>query len=95
MDTTRVRRDDYQTSIEGAEAVESRAENQQTALLKAFTAAGETGLTDEEAAAAAGLLGSCYWKRCGELRRAGRITFNGQTRRGGAGVSRKVSVFIA
>ena len=95
MDTTRVRKDDHQTSIEGAEAVESRAANQQAKLLQAFTRAGENGLTDEEAAAAAGLLDSCYWKRCGELRRAGRITFNGQTRRGSAGVRRKVSIFTS
>ena len=53
-----------------------RKPSQTERLLAAYAAAGETGLTDEEAAAASGLLKltlCCWWKRCGELRKAGRI----------------------
>jgi hypothetical protein len=37
-------------------------------LLVAYGIHSSIGLTDEEAAGRAGLLKSCYWKRCGELR---------------------------
>jgi hypothetical protein len=82
---------DHDTSIEGARAVNSRATSQRAVLLQEFAAAGPPGLTDEEAALAAGLTGSCYWKRCGELRRRGLIEFTDESRVGDAGVRRKVS----
>lgn len=88
----RTRRNDYDSSIEGAEAVTRRAPNQRQRLLLVFYRAGDMGLTDEEAAALAGLDGSCYWKRCGELRTVGLIAFTGQKRVGRAGVSRNISV---
>jgi hypothetical protein len=59
--------------------------------------AGENGLTDEEAAERAGLLGSCSWKRAGECRAEGWIQWHpdGSVRKGHARVNRKVSVITA
>ena len=97
----RHRVDDWYTSIEGAKSVAYRAGSQKDLLLKAFQAAYPDGLTDEEAAIAAGMaLTSCYWKRCGELRQDGLIAgitgSNGtvSTRLGSSGVHRIVSAFI-
>ena len=65
----RHRRDDWVTSITGASSVAYRAGSQKAKLLAAYEAAYPAGLTDDEAAEAAGLdVRSCYWKRCGELR---------------------------
>jgi hypothetical protein len=88
----RHRRNDYATSVVGAEAVAYRAGSQKARLLAAYRRAGGAGLSDDEAAIAAGLpLTSCYWKRCGELRQDGKILDTGQTRIGFAGVPRIVS----
>lgn len=96
----RHRRDDWDTSVAGAVAVAYRAGSQKALLLEAFRVAGPDGLTDEEAAEAAGVsMRSCFWKRCGELRQDGRIgvlrRLDGSvvTRMGGSGVSRIVSVW--
>ena len=92
----RTRRDDHATSGAGAQAVARRAPNQRLALLAQYPAAGETGLTDEEACKAAGLsLRSNYWKRCGELRADRCIeqqVVGGRevTRKGDAGVDQMV-----
>lgn len=88
----RHRSDDHETSVEGAHAVATRAPNQQFRLLRQFRRAGDMGLTDEEAADQAGLLRSCFWKRCGELREKGLIVYTESKRRGSMGVSRKVSI---
>lgn len=89
----RVRRDDYATSRAGAASVKYRAGSQKAKLLAAFN---EANMTDEEAAIAAGLsLRSCFWKRCGELRDAGFIAFNGEMRIGSAGSSCGVSEITA
>ena len=86
----RSRRGDRATSIAGARAVAYRAGSQKALLLSAYAIAGARGLTDEEAAAAAGLsIRSCYWKRCGELRQDGYIAEAGK-RPGEAGVDRIV-----
>lgn len=92
---------DWATSIEGAKSVAYRAGSQKDSLLKAFQTAYPAGLTDEEAAVAAGMaLTSCYWKRCGELRQdgfiSGLMSSNGtvSTRLGSSGVHRIVSAFI-
>ena len=71
----RARRDDHATSKAGAAAVAPRAGSQRAHLLAMYERNHwrEEGLTDEEAAERAGLLGSCYWKRCGELRDEGWI----------------------
>ena len=90
----RVHSEDHDTSIEGAEDVAGRAPNQQQRLLDQWTKVAPGSLTDEEAADLAGLERSCYWKRCGELRRAGLIEYDGSTRTGAAGVSRKTSRLV-
>ena len=84
----RDRLDDHSTSSEAADRV-TRREGASLAhvrigthrhfLLTAYNVSGD--LTDREAAAAAGLDTEtvCYWKRCGELRRAGYITWTGNT----------------
>lgn len=65
----RSRKDDWVTSIAGAESVAYRAGSQKARLLAAYEAAYPKSLTDDEACVAAGMpLTSCYWKRCGELR---------------------------
>lgn len=88
----RTRTGDYETSNEGAIKVAHRATAQARALLTMFDVNHVHGLTDEQAADAANLLQSCYWKRCGELRAQGLIEYNGETRVGLAGVRRRVSV---
>jgi hypothetical protein len=74
-------------------------DSQRGRLLLAFLAAGELGLTDEEARISAEIAEkSCWWKRCGELRAAGLIEVmrDGEefavTRVGSSGTSRIVSV---
>lgn len=89
-----VRTPDYDTSIEGAAKANETKENLQTKLLAAFHGAGPNGFTDEQAAEAAGLVDSCWWKRCGELRAQGRIAYTGDKRKGRKGVDRKVSAFV-
>ena len=70
----RHRNPDWITSIVGAERISYRSGSQKEKLLKAYREAYPAGLTDDEAAVAAGLpLTSCYWKRCGELREDGAI----------------------
>lgn len=86
----RVRTDDYPTSRAGAASVAYRAGSQKARLLAAYRAA-PGGLTDDEAARAAGIPEhACYWKRCGELRDAGLIVATGATRPGQVGVPRIV-----
>lgn len=83
----RHRTDDKPTSVAGAASVALRAGTQKARLLEVYR---QGPATDEEAAARAGLLRSCYWKRCGELREDGLIKATGETRVGEAGVSREV-----
>lgn len=90
FDHTRSRKDDHSTSTEGARDVGYRSGSQKAKLLGAYATASR-GCTDEDAAVAAGLTNTCYWKRCGELRRDGVIEqIPGETRPGSAGVSRMV-----
>lgn len=85
----RARRDDRATSKAGAAAVAPRAGSQRARLLAAYASVPEgVGLTDEQAADLADLSGSCYWKRCGELRDGGHITWTGTVAPGSAGVPR-------
>lgn len=87
----RVRRGDYPTSRAGAEAISYRAGSQKALLLEAYEAALPGGLTDEEAAKAAGIsMRACWWKRSNELRQAGKIVPTGEERPGDAGVPRIV-----
>lgn len=49
-------------------------DSQRGRLLLAYAKAGDLGLTDEDAARESGVpMRSCWWKRCGELRKAGLI----------------------
>lgn len=92
----RTRNPDHSTSVEGAESVKYRAGSQKEKLLALYKQAWPFGFTDEEAAERAGLLDSCYWKRCNELRQDGKIvpacdaSGTPYTRKGKAGVSRIV-----
>lgn len=84
---------DYDTSIAGAASIRMRRRSQQFKLLREFCIAGDTGLTDEEAADAAQVPTlSCYWRRCTDLRQLGLIEATDQRRKGEAGVPRIVSV---
>jgi hypothetical protein len=85
--TGRHRTDDKPTSVAGAASVAPRAGTQKARLLAVYH---EGPATDEEAAARAGLIRACYWKRCGELREDGLIKPTGDTRVGDAGVIRVV-----
>lgn len=73
LEGPRHRTPDHATSVEGAASVAKRAPTQKLRLLAAYDFAGERGFTDEQAAHYAGLLGSCFWKRAGELRADGHI----------------------
>lgn len=92
----RHRAGDHATSVQGAHDVVFRAGSQLHRLLVVYASAVNTGLTDEQAAERAGLLGSCWWKRSGELRQDGLIEqvldADGRevTRAGRAGVQRIV-----
>lgn len=87
--SNRTRTVDHGTSAAGARAVSFRSGTQKHRLLIAY--AETSGLTDEEAAAAARLPSSaCWWKRCSELRDVGAIEPTGETRVGAAGVPRIV-----
>jgi hypothetical protein len=75
-------------------------DNHRGRLLKAYSVLGQDhlGLTDEEAAHIAGMpVTSCWWKRCGELRKMGYIAPVPEedadtyvVRKGAAGVARMV-----
>lgn len=66
---------------------------QRDQLLLAYHWCGDLGFTDEQAAHRAGLLSSCYWKRCSELRELGYIKQpkGGPVRKGTSGVARVIS----
>jgi len=87
----RHRKNDRATSIAGAADVAYRAGSQKRKLADVYAEVYPDSLTDDEAAKMAGLLDSCYWKRCGELRQDGVITETNFTRQGRAGVQRLTS----
>jgi hypothetical protein len=97
----RTRKDDYATSIAAARTIEGKAPNQKLRMLMAFSAAGDVGYTDEEAAIHADLDGPrvCFWKRAGELREDAMIKLHPveleQVRKGSSGVIRHVWVITA
>lgn len=78
----RARNTDPVTSHLGGESVAYRSGSQKAKLLTVYYRVGGHGLTDDEAAVAAGLDRSGYWKRCSELRADGMIYALGITRRG-------------
>lgn len=93
MGPGQARRDDPLTSHLAAALIKSKATSARIRLLNAFYIARYTkGLTDEEAADAAGLsLRSEYATRCSELRRGGLLVPTGDTRLGDSGSARIVS----
>lgn len=78
------RKTDPVTSMKGARDVAPRAGSQKALLLEQYRLAYPGGLTDEEAAAAAGLHTGA-WKRCSDLRNADLIEPTGETRKSSAG----------
>jgi len=89
---TLARVSDPETSQKAAVAAERRAPSQRDRLLSAYMTAGDRGLTDEEAGAAAGLSGSGYWKRCSDLRNLGLIAPLGPVRQVSSGLMAQVCV---
>jgi hypothetical protein len=88
------RAEDYALAEPGGRAVGARAPSQKIQLLLQFREAGPEGLTDEQAGTRAGLLASCFWHRCTDLRSEGWIEFrpDGKTIKGNARVRQRVSV---
>lgn len=88
-----VRHDDPDTSRRGAADVAPRAGSQRHRLLAAYAAAGEGGLTADEAQAAAQgvALRSCYWKRVSELVHADLLEDTGLERMGDQGSLQRVN----
>jgi len=88
----RARRNGHATSQAAGDSLPCTTPAHQL-LLRQYELAGSDGLTDEEAAQLADLPAtSCWWKRCGELRKAGAIVPAGRTRAGAAGRARIVCV---
>jgi hypothetical protein len=87
----KARATDPATSHDAAEAVRVRSGTAKHKLLKAYAQAGAAGLTDEEAAVAAGLsLASEYATRCSELTKLGLLAPTDLTRVGSSGQARIV-----
>lgn len=90
------RHSDPETSKTAAGLVTARASTARVRLLEAFALdwySGRLGMTDEQAAAKAGLSPrSEYATRCSELRRSGVLEPTGETRQGQAGTPRIVSI---
>lgn len=71
---------------------EKRKIPQRDQLLLSYHWCGDLGFTDEQAAHRAGLLGTTFWKRCGECRQLGYIAplKGNPVRKGTSGVSRMI-----
>lgn len=90
FDMPKARANDPNTSKTAADFVRAKASTARVKLMTAH-AANPEGLTDEEAATAAGVsLLSEYATRCSELVRAGLLFDTGDTRLGVAGTARIV-----
>lgn len=88
------RRSDPNTSKAAGASVAMRSGSQKQILLETY-ALTTLGFTDEEAGINSGLAHRpkcCYWKRCSELRQAGLIAPNGQTRLSSVGEPQQVCV---
>lgn len=72
---------DHATSVAAAHEDPGSRSSQRVRMGQCFRNAGDTGLTDEEAAVQAGIsMRACFWKRCSELRAMGYLTPTGETR---------------
>jgi hypothetical protein len=87
------RRTDPTTSHMAADDMAPKLAGLQAALLAAFKAAGEYGLTSDEAEAAAHLHAGAR-RRVSELHAAGLITPTGGTRLGRAGKAQRVFIAV-
>jgi hypothetical protein len=87
---THARTTDPPTSKRAADSLDPRSLMHR--LARAYEAAGAAGLTDEEAAAQAGI--PTAWKRCSDLRRLGWIKTSGATRVGSSGRDQMVCVWM-
>jgi hypothetical protein len=81
------------TSVAAAEAMKPSAAKQRADVLRAITAAGTAGLTDEECQKATGLNGSSQRPRRVELFTAGLVNHAGRTRKTDSG--RDAAVWVA
>lgn len=84
---------DPPTSKRAGKKVVERAPSQAQLLLKEYALAGADGLTAEQAGELSGLAqrrSCCYWKRCGELLKAGLVEDTGLTRVSSAGEQQRV-----
>ena len=86
------RASDPSTSRKAVQSAAIRAGSQRYRLLKKYALHGANGLTDEQAGALAELNtpGTCYWKRCSELREFGYIEPLGLTRLASTGEQQMV-----
>ena len=85
----------YSTSVEADSHMTPSAPTLRAKLLEMYVKAGNDGLTDDEAARDAGVLDTCYWKRCHELRQQGLIVNTGRKRIGLSGRKRIVCAPVA
>ena len=85
------RRTDPSTSHAASVLIRAKDTTSKPRLLVVFSEKLPDGLTDEEAAHAAGLINTEYSKRCGELRKRGFLELTGEERPGASGQPRVVS----
>jgi hypothetical protein len=90
FDAPLARAADPATSHQAGHEVKDSRKTLARALLAAYRDAYPRGLTDEEAARAAGVLAAGYWKRCSDLRKSGLIRPTGETRQASSGMHQDV-----
>lgn len=71
-----------ETTVLADKGISEKAPSIREVIHQAYIKAGDRGLTDDEAAQATGMLDTCYWKRCNELRQEGFIVDTGHKRMG-------------
>jgi len=92
FDAPLARASDPATSHQAGHEVRETRKSLASLLLVAYQAAYPRGLTDEEAAQAAGVLATGYWKRCSDLRKSALIVPTGETREASSGMHQDVCV---
>lgn len=71
-----------ETTVLADKSMSEKAPTIRERIYAEYVRAGDRGLTDDEAALASGMLDTCYWKRCNELRQDGLIVDSGHKRMG-------------
>jgi hypothetical protein len=92
FDAPLARAADPATSHQAGHEVRDSRKTLARALLAAYRDAYPRGLTAEEAATAAGVLHTGYWKRCSDLRKSALIVPTGETRVAFSGMHQDVCV---